>query len=994
MTVGLLSFGAPSFPFSGGLSQFNPNLYGESMFLDMWKQNQGWGVIDVTSSGYDLDDNGYPQAIPGAVATTSLVRIPEAIERAWTTGSYKVRAHGPGTLRLTLLTPDQLGPGVTSAFVSGQWQVTSASTDWWYVTVTPTSSSPLIGIKAVGPGGYIDDIQFYYTSDEAELLSGKILSARARQIISDLGFGVMRHMNWAAGAGGNFSNTTTWDTRRPRSYYGWLYQGQYRPDLYVGTTSCAVVGNTYTYTIAGGAGGPAPMETIHVKWDQTLVSPELGNVAQLVYKGQTNRILNHRAQVPGVGLNGNSSGTPYVGSIYTLVYDAVLEAWLAFGAAGSTSVNFLENGIPPDVFIDICKEIGCHPWLCLSYLTAAPEVMLDTSVSWPYNFDQLIQSTATSWMKTLWEGANEPWNTAFNWNKWAPARQLVGMGGRKPYDAVQTPYLATAVTSAVSGTVVLAMTGPLPAKGAAIIINSESAPGLFSFDGTSGYVTASGAGSITIDNAIAGSFAGSSGATTITLANPGTITVPVSVAANQALKLTTTGTLPASIPANGIVYAKTAGTTVQIAATNGGTALDLSADSQSGTHTVTVVIAITLSEIAEPDYYGQIQSYLGQLIATSRGVIKANVKTQTEYDMIIGVATRNFDFVSSTTNENVRATARSFVLANTPEAGYSADPSSEWSTAGAMANYLGTPTQLSQTVANSTQLVTDFAGTQFTAGIAAGVMTVASTTTGTVAVGKTLFGPPGLQMADGITITGSLGGGQWSISDSSISYPTGTPIYAGVLTASPNPLQIALDAMVGCTFNGQTSGSVVTVNDTPAGSVIYSGMLIRDGQIGITTQITISTFGTGTGGAGTYNLSRSAGTLSARAMNAHGPFDPSEIVNKATLFKAWLQGFSLNNLYFYEGGLTADPGLTAAYDLFYYAFRLCASSPGYAEGVKTMLKQNYDDLVALSGGGFTVAYPSVFQLDGRYPSNNNYSVFQSIYGDYPPQALAIQAFNA
>jgi hypothetical protein len=995
MTVGLLSFGAPSSAFSGGRSQFNPNTYGESMFLDMFKQGQGWGYIDPTASGYDLDSDGWPRAIPGGVATTNLIRIPETYEREWTSGCYKVTWKDAGTVRLTSLTVVTNGPGVTSGIVSGQYEAVSTTTGDFYVLVTPTSSSPQIGIKAIGSGSYVRDMHFYYTSDEAEFLAGKILSARARQVISDLGFGVMRHMNWGANTGANYSSVTTWDTRRRRSNAFWLYPTDYRSDFYVGETTSVVNGSVYTYTIDTGGAPPTPMQTIHVKWDRTLVSPELGNVAELEFNGQTNRILNFRAQVPGVGQNGNSSGVPYLGSIYTLVYDAVLEAWLAFGASGSVTTNFIDNGIPPDVFIDICKEIGCHPWICPGYLSTAPEIMLDTAVSWPYNFDQLIQSNGPSWMEAFWEGCNEPWNNQFYWQKWAPARQLVYMGGRKPQDAVPTPYLGTAVTSAVAGAVEISMTGPLPAKGALVMINSESAPGLLQFDGTSGYVTASGAGSITLDSAtIAGSFAGSSGASTITLANPGTITVPVSVTANQALKLTTTGTLPASIPADGVVYAKTTGTTVQISATNGGAALDLSADSQSGTHTVTVVIAMTLSEVAEPDYYGQIQSYLGQLIAQSRGVVKANVKTQTAYKMIIGIATRNFDFVSSTVNENVRATARSFVLTDAPIGSYVADPASEWTTAVAMANYLGVPTQLSATVANSTQLVTDFAGVEFTAGISGGVMTVASTTTGTVATGKTIFGPPGLQMADGVTITGDLGGGQWSISDNAISYPTGTKIYAGDLSADPNPLEIALDSALGCTFEGQTAGTVLTVNTPPVGSAIYSGMLIRDGLVGINRQVTITTFGTGTGGTGTYNLSTSAlGTLSARAMSAQGPFSPSEIVNKATLLKAWAISFDIDNAYCYEGNLTADPG-TAAYNLFHYALRLCASSPAHAEGVKTMVKQNYDDLVALSGGGFTFAWPSCFQLDGRYPSNNNYSMMQSIYNDYPPQALAIQAFNA
>lgn len=66
-------------------------------------------------------------------------------------------------------------------------------------------------------------------------------------------------------------------------------------------------------------------------------------------------------------------------------------------------------------------------------------------------------------------------------------------------------------------------------------------------------------------------------------------------------------------------------------------------------------------------------------------------------------------------------------------------------------------------------------------------------------------------------------------------------------------------------FTGSISGTVLTVSAVSSGT-FTTGMALS--YSGITPTITISSFGTGTGSTGTYNLSANAGTVTSRAMTA------------------------------------------------------------------------------------------------------------------------------
>jgi hypothetical protein len=66
-------------------------------------------------------------------------------------------------------------------------------------------------------------------------------------------------------------------------------------------------------------------------------------------------------------------------------------------------------------------------------------------------------------------------------------------------------------------------------------------------------------------------------------------------------------------------------------------------------------------------------------------------------------------------------------------------------------------------------------------------------------------------------------------------------------------------------FTGSISGTVLTVSAVSSGT-FTTGMALS--YTGLTPPLTISSFGTGTGNTGTYNLSANVGTITSRAMTA------------------------------------------------------------------------------------------------------------------------------
>jgi len=112
---------------------------------------------------------------------------------------------------------------------------------------------------------------------------------------------------------------------------------------------------------------------------------------------------------------------------------------------------------------------------------------------------------------------------------------------------------------------------------------------------------------------------------------------------------------------------------------------------------------------------------------------------------------------------------------------------------------------------------------------------------------------------------------------------------------STNQPQATVTAAIGASFTGTISGNVLTVSAIGSGQCISVGDTVVGA--GLPSGLTISSFGTGTGGNGTYNLSASA-TTSSEAMTTN-----SSVLNVTAVASGTV---ALNSFLFDSAGAVND----------------------------------------------------------------------------------------
>src|SRR5205823_4515663 len=90
----------------------------------------------------------------------------------------------------------------------------------------------------------------------------------------------------------------------------------------------------------------------------------------------------------------------------TVVFDADLQTWMLSGGSQNGLSVDLNNGMPPEVCVQLCKEMGFHPHFSL------PPHALDPATDYATSLASLCQSSGPSWMIPRFEPSNEVWNTA------------------------------------------------------------------------------------------------------------------------------------------------------------------------------------------------------------------------------------------------------------------------------------------------------------------------------------------------------------------------------------------------------------------------------------------------------------------------------------------------------------------------------------------------------------------------------------------------------
>jgi hypothetical protein len=467
--------------FNGGKSQVNfPMVGGQTgafVFINRVKEGGSWTYS--TGGGpvnpNDLDSNGYPTVITsGGVQTTTT--LPSQTERS---GNYVATWDGTGTIIL-----------VGDTLVSGSKTSSGGVGAGRYVFST-TFTTLTFGISAVG-SPYITNLQIFHANDETNLLGGEIFGPQFKARLAQANFGVYRFLGWQSG---NFTNLTTWASRRPVSYYSYGASNEFRASLFAGTTTN--VGDDYSATL--GSGSPTDKQTVIVKFNASAThdkvagitftvatsrvtwtahglsanepvgfqfnggSPNtfptplsdggnyyaiiidantiqlaatsgggaitLGGTAQGLFaaRRQPTFNLNGSGAVPIKQPTGTTCGSiagngPSTGGYSGMVYDATLGSWLSFGGGGSAFGNgYLQNFCPPEIMVQLCAEMGAHPYFVLPPLAADPLTDFYSQLA------SYIQSNGPAWMIPRFEGPNELWNTSpgFQQTTYATYKSLV-----------------------------------------------------------------------------------------------------------------------------------------------------------------------------------------------------------------------------------------------------------------------------------------------------------------------------------------------------------------------------------------------------------------------------------------------------------------------------------------------------------------------------------------------------------------------------------------
>lgn len=90
----------------------------------------------------------------------------------------------------------------------------------------------------------------------------------------------------------------------------------------------------------------------------------------------------------------------------TLIYDADLNSWMLRGGNADPNQGSagIINGCPYEIMLQLCKEVGAHPYFVAPYLAVDPMTDFHTQLA------TLVKTTMPSWMIPRFEICNELWN--------------------------------------------------------------------------------------------------------------------------------------------------------------------------------------------------------------------------------------------------------------------------------------------------------------------------------------------------------------------------------------------------------------------------------------------------------------------------------------------------------------------------------------------------------------------------------------------------------
>lgn len=367
-------------PHNGSPLQVNFNFIefipGSDPFLNRLKNGSRFERLDSIGplTPTDLDDNGYPINSNGLWKTYFYLPSEEEVPGPW-----KVRWKGEGTCGMgSLLT------GSTSG-VDG----------WFTFTPVPTEAGHHeFNISATNPSNHLRDVEVYPVSQEALIDAGGMFTPKFLERCEP--FGVLRFLNWTLSNG---SPVSKWAHRRPLTCAIWG-GSELRPNIYKGMST--KVSNDYQIDLGDG-GTPADRDTWLVRFpsdgdeDSTLNGKPI-----LTPNGEPMDAQEWFVGSWGVKANGQAC----------VIYDAELDGWLKFGGDTTGLYAGLSNGVPIEVALRLCKEVGAHPWLNVPHLSLDTASGLTDYVTSLAQFcKDYAEDENLTWFQPRYEPSNEVWNT-------------------------------------------------------------------------------------------------------------------------------------------------------------------------------------------------------------------------------------------------------------------------------------------------------------------------------------------------------------------------------------------------------------------------------------------------------------------------------------------------------------------------------------------------------------------------------------------------------
>lgn len=384
---------------NGGRSQTNLNFLqvgGEYPFINVMKTAQDFSNTSAPNANDTVDpsvrdSDGYPTSIQTGGYYT-VCYIPSQTDLP---GDWVMAWDGNGTVRVPGTLTSAVGTD-TSSGGSGS------------LTFTPTSQRLTPGaVSTSASPNHIRNIRIYHSSEATRFGSGAVFGAKFLARLLEANFGVIRFLNWQVSS--NIGNVTTWSLKRPTTYFSYE-SNHWFPSLYFGSTTNS--GNAYSIT-TGRARAPIHGDIIQCKINAD--ATQVGTCSLNADAQGAKNILS----IYSTALSAGGNTYPLGGRLATFIFDGTLDAWIKHGGdLGFLNIGIL-SGVPVDVCLALCAEVGAHPWFVTPHLTCDP--MTD----WMPSLMQYVFDNKQTWMTPRFEPPNELWNGRFAATGYANAKAVV-----------------------------------------------------------------------------------------------------------------------------------------------------------------------------------------------------------------------------------------------------------------------------------------------------------------------------------------------------------------------------------------------------------------------------------------------------------------------------------------------------------------------------------------------------------------------------------------